>query len=74
MHQFDKNSVNAETLELLEPYFSLKTPESQEQVVTPKIGMHVSAVLAHSVEWLNALIKYQDLKVGLRDETRQLEV
>jgi len=71
MIEFDKNTINDETLELLEPYFKLKTADNR-LLFTPENAKKASAALAGMVTWIQGLVKYAELAKIVNPVVRSL--
>jgi len=59
---FDVRSVNEETLELLEPYFNLKSKDGKRHLLDDTVALMASAGLAGLVKWLHGTAKCAEIK------------
>ena len=48
--KFENNTINGETVELLEPYFNLKT-KLEQTIYTPEVAAKTSAALSGILSW-----------------------
>lgn len=54
----DKDNINEETIELLEPYLTLKVPSSGEDVFTGSVAKKSSSALEGMCVWAAAMSDY----------------
>jgi dynein heavy chain len=53
----EKDNINEETIELLEPYLTLRTPKDEE-VFTGDVAKKASAALSGMCTWAGAMSDY----------------
>ena len=71
--EFEKDNINEETIELLEPYLTLKNNEG-EAVYTPEIAKKASAALAGLCTWSAAMSDYYKASKVVKPKMKLLEL
>jgi hypothetical protein len=69
----DKNSINEETIELLEPYLLLQTPDGRE-VFTGAVAKKSSSALEGMCVWAAAMSDYHKQSKIVTPKLKLLEV
>lgn len=69
----DKDNINEETIELLDPYLSLTTPDGRE-IFTPIVAKKSSSALEGMCTWAAAMSDYHKQSKIVKPKLRLLEV
>ena len=69
----DKDFINEETIELLEPYLTLKTPKG-EDLFTGEVAKKASAALAGLCTWAAAMSDYHKASKIVKPKLRLLQI
>lgn len=69
----DKDFINEETIELLEPYLTLKTPKGEELFTGP-VAKKASAALEGLCVWAAAMSDYHKASKIVKPKLRLLEI
>lgn len=56
--QYEKDNINEETIELLEPYLTLRFPSNNEEVFTGQVAKKSSSALEGMAVWAAAMSDY----------------
>ena len=73
--EFEKDNINEETIELLEPYLRLKTPEDPPRdVFTAEVAKKSSAALQGMCIWSAAMSDYHIQSKIVKPKLRMLEI
>ena len=70
--EYEKDNINEETVELLEPYLTLKTAKGEE-LFTPEVAKKASAALAGLCTWAAAMSDYYKASKIVKPKLRLLE-
>lgn len=70
--QYEKDLINDETVELLEPYLELKFANG-DRVIAPEIAKKASAALEGLTKWCEAMSDYQKASKIVKPKMIQLE-
>jgi len=70
----DKDNINEETIELLEPYLTLKVPATGEDVFTGQVAKKSSAALEGMCVWASAMSDYHKQSKIVKPKLRLLEI
>lgn len=71
---FEKDNINEETIELLEPYLTLKFPSNGEDVFTGQVAKKASAALEGMAVWAAAMSDYHKQSKIVKPKLRLLEI
>ena len=70
----DKDNINEETIELLEPYLTLKIPSTGEDAFTGQVAKKSSAALEGMCVWAAAMSDYHKQSKIVKPKLRLLEI
>ena len=70
----EKDNINEETIELLEPYLTLKIPSSGEDAFTGQVAKKSSAALEGMCVWAAAMSDYHKQSKIVKPKLRLLEI
>ena len=70
----DKDNINEETIELLEPYLTLKIPSTGEDAFTGNVAKKSSAALEGMCVWAAAMSDYHKQSKIVKPKLRLLEI
>lgn len=70
----EKDNINEETIELLEPYVTLKQPANGEDVFTGQVAKKSSAALEGMCVWAAAMSDYHKQSKIVKPKLRLLEM
>ena len=70
----EKDNINEETIELLEPYLTLKQPANGEDVFTGPVAKKSSAALEGMCVWAAAMSDYHKQSKIVKPKLRLLEI
>lgn len=70
----DKDNINEETIELLEPYLTLKIPTTGEDAFTGQVAKKSSAALEGMCIWAAAMSDYHKQSKIVKPKLRLLEI
>jgi len=70
----DKDNINEETIELLDPYLTLKVPSTGEDVFTGQVAKKSSSALEGMCVWAAAMSDYHKQSKIVKPKLRLLEV
>jgi dynein heavy chain len=71
---FEKDNINEETIELLEPYITLKFPTTGEDVFTGQVAKKANAALEGMTVWAAAMSDYHKQSKIVKPKLRLLEI
>jgi len=71
--EFEKDNINEETIELLEPYLTLKSPKGEDLFVG-EVAKKASAALAGLCTWAGAMSDYHKASKIVKPKLRLLEL
>jgi len=69
----EKDNINEETIELLHPYLSLRTPKDEE-IYTPEVAQKSSTALIGMAIWTAAMSDYHKQSKIVKPKLRLLEI
>jgi len=72
--QDDKDNINPETIELLEPYLNIKAPLDGTDIFDPTVAAVASAALKGLCTWARAMSDYHKASKIVRPKLRLLEI
>lgn len=70
----EKDNINEETIELLEPYLTLKIPSTGEDAFTGAVAKKSSAALEGMCVWAGAMSDYHKQSKIVKPKLRLLEI
>jgi dynein heavy chain len=70
----EKDNINEETIELLEPYLTLKAPSNGEDIFTGAVAKKSSAALEGMCVWAAAMSDYHKQSKIVKPKLRLLEI
>lgn len=71
--EFEKDNINEETIELLEPYLTFKSPKGEDLFVG-EVAKKASAALAGLCTWAGAMSDYHKASKIVKPKLRLLEL
>ena len=70
----ERDNINEETVELLEPYLTMNGPQTKEDMFTPDVANNTSKALGGLCEWCRAMSDYHKQSKIVKPKMKALEI